>query len=80
MKFVDYEFVIFPNMGGFHVCLSLDVHVFGNVIVLSRDVNGEVICVWDVVSVCRKEGVWVCVVVVGFDSSFRKEVINPSGG
>ena len=80
LKFINCEFVIFSNMGGFHECLSLDVHVFGDVIVLSRDVNGEVICVWNVVSVGREEGIWVCIVIVGFDTSFRKEVIDPSGG
>ena len=55
MKFVNGEFVIFLNVGGFHERLGLDVHVFWDIIVLSRDEDGEIICVWNMVSVgCKK--------------------------
>ena len=55
LKFVNGEFVIFLNVGGFHERLGLNVHVFWDVIVLSRDEDSEIICVGNMVSVgCKK--------------------------
>ena len=55
MKFINSEFVVFLNMGGFHERLGLNVHVFWDVIVLSRDEDCETICVGNMVSVgCKK--------------------------
>ena len=55
LKFINGEFVSLLDMGRFHESLSLDIHIFWDVIVLGRDEDGEVICVWNVVSVgCKK--------------------------
>ena len=55
VELINGEFVSSLNMSGFHKCLSLDVHIFWDIIVLCRDEDGEVICVWNMVSVGCEE-------------------------
>ena len=55
MELINGEFVSAFNMRGLHKCLSLDVHIFWDIIMLCRDEDGEVICVWDMVSVGGEE-------------------------